>query len=147
MGASANFGAKGAARRGRRYRPMSEINVTPFVDVMLVLLIVFMISAPLLATGVPIELPEAKAKPLDGDTKPLTVSVDQKGRVFLQSTEIKVEEVAPKLKAIARNGYDERIYVRADRSVDYGAVMKVMGVISAAGFRRIGLVTEPDGRG
>lgn len=146
MGASANLGAKAAARRGRRYKPMSEINVTPFVDVMLVLLIVFMISAPLLATGVPIELPETKAKPLDGDTKPLTVSVDQKGRVFLQSTEIKVDEVAPKLKAIARNGYDERVYVRADRSVDYGAVMKVMGVISAAGFRRIGLVTEPDGR-
>ncbi len=147
MGASVNVGAKAAARRGRRYKPMSEINVTPFVDVMLVLLIVFMISAPLLATGVPIELPETKAKPLDGDTKPLTVSVDQKGRVFLQSTEIKVDEVVPKLKAIARNGYDERVYVRADRSVDYGAVMKVMGVISAAGFRRIGLVTEPDGRG
>ena len=146
MGASVNVGAKAAARRGRRYKPMSEINVTPFVDVMLVLLIVFMISAPLLATGVPIELPETKAKPLDGDAKPLTVSVDQKGRVFLQSTEIKVDEVVPKLKAIARNGYDERVYVRADRSVDYGAVMKVMGVISAAGFRRIGLVTEPDGR-
>ncbi len=146
MGASVNIGAKAAARRGRRYKPMSEINVTPFVDVMLVLLIVFMISAPLLATGVPIELPGTKAKPLDGDTKPLTVSVDQKGRVFLQSTEIKVDEVVPKLKAIARNGYDERVYVRADRSVDYGAVMKVMGVISAAGFRRIGLVTEPDER-
>ncbi len=146
MGASVNVGAKAAARRGRRYKPMSEINVTPFVDVMLVLLIVFMISAPLLATGVPIELPETKAKPLDGDTKPLTVSVDAKGRVFLQSTEIKVDEVVPKLKAIARNGYDERVYVRADRTVDYGAVMKVMGVISAAGFRRIGLVTEPDQR-
>ncbi len=146
MGASANLGAKAAARRGRRYKPMSEINVTPFVDVMLVLLIVFMISAPLLTAGVPIELPETKAKPLDGDTKPLTVSVDAKGRVFLQSTEIKVDEVVPKLKAIARNGYDERVYVRADRTVDYGAVMKVMGVISAAGFRRIGLVTEPDQR-
>jgi biopolymer transport protein TolR len=146
MGASMNMGGPRAGRRGRRYKPMSEINVTPFVDVMLVLLIVFMISAPLLTAGVPIELPEARAKPLEGDTKPLTVSVDAKGRVFLQSTEIKVDDVVPKLKAVARNGYDERVYVRADKAVDYGAVMKVMGVISAAGFRRIGLVTEPDGR-
>ena len=146
MGASADFGAKRAGRRGRRYKPMSEINVTPFVDVMLVLLIVFMISAPLLTAGVPLDLPRTKAQSLEGDAKPLTVQLDARGRVFLQSTEIKVDDVVPKLKAIARNGYDERVYVRADKAVDYGAVAKLVSAISAAGFRRIGLVTEPDER-
>jgi biopolymer transport protein TolR len=121
---------------------MSEINVTPFVDVMLVLLIVFMVAAPLLTVGVPIDLPESQAKSIEQDREPLTVSVNDKGQVFLQNTEISVDELVPKLKAIARNGTEERIYVRGDRKVDYGTVMRVMGRLSAAGYRRVALVTE-----
>jgi biopolymer transport protein TolR len=123
---------------------MSEINVTPFVDVMLVLLIIFMVSAPLLTVGVPIDLPQTQAKGLDQDREPLTVSVNLQGQVFLQNSEIKVDELVPKLQAItqARGGLDERIYVRGDRKVDYGTVMRVMGRLSAAGFRRVALVTE-----
>ena len=130
--------------RGRRRRPamMSEINVTPFVDVMLVLLMVFMVAAPLLTVGVPIDLPESQAKSMDQDREPLTVSVNEKGQVFLQNTEIAVEDLVPKLKAIGKGGTDERIYVRGDRKVDYGTVMRVMGRLSAAGYRRVALVTE-----
>ncbi|HSM18797.1 MAG TPA: protein TolR [Hyphomicrobiales bacterium] len=132
----------GGGRRVRRYRPMAEINVTPMVDVMLVLLIVFMVTAPLLTVGVPIDLPETRAQQLQGDKEPLTVSVDTEGNIYLQDTEIVLDEVVPKLLAIASNGYEERIYVRGDRRVNYGTVMKVMGTISDAGFRRIALVTE-----
>jgi biopolymer transport protein TolR len=123
---------------------MAEINVTPMVDVMLVLLIIFMVSAPLLTVGVPLDLPQTQAKSLDNDKEPLTVSVNTKGEVFLQNTEIKVDELVPKLQAItqARGGNDERIYVRGDKKVDYGTVMRVMGRLSAAGFRRVALVTE-----
>jgi biopolymer transport protein TolR len=128
----------------RRYTPMSEINVTPFVDVMLVLLIVFMISAPLLTAGVPVDLPKADAKPLLGDDEPITVTVDPSGKLYLQETEITLDEIVPKLMAIARAGYDERIYVRGDRSVEYGNVMKVMAALSSAGFRHVGLVTVPE---
>jgi biopolymer transport protein TolR len=123
---------------------MAEINVTPMVDVMLVLLIIFMVSAPLLTVGVPIDLPQTKAKSLDNDKEPLTVSVNTKGEVWLQNSTIKIEELVPKLRAItqARGGQDERIYVRGDKAVDYGTVMRVMGRLSAAGFRRVALVTE-----
>ena len=131
-------------RRHRRNPVMAEINVTPMVDVMLVLLIIFMVSAPLLTVGVPIDLPQTQAKSLDQDKEPLTVSVNVQGHVFLQNSEIPVEELVAKLKAItdARGGYEERIYVRGDRKVDYGTVMRVMGRLSAAGFRRVALVTE-----
>jgi biopolymer transport protein TolR len=131
-------------RRHRRAKVMSEINVTPFVDVMLVLLIIFMVSAPLLTVGVPLDLPQTQAKGLDQDREPLTVSVNLQGQVFLQNSEIKVDELVPKLQAItqARGGLDERIYVRGDRKVDYGTVMKVMGRLSTAGYRRVALVTE-----
>jgi biopolymer transport protein TolR len=131
-------------RRHRRRSVMSEINVTPMVDVMLVLLIIFMVSAPLLTVGVPIDLPQTQAKSLGQDKEPLTVSVDTAGKVFLQNSEIPIDELVPKLKAIteARGGTDERIYVRGDRKVDYGTVMKVMGRLSAAGFHRVALVTE-----
>ena len=123
---------------------MSEINVTPMVDVMLVLLIIFMVSAPLLTVGVPIDLPQTQAKSLDQDREPLTLSVNLQGQVFLQNSEIPLEELVPKLKAVtdARGGYDERIYVRGDRKVDYGTVMRVMGRLSSAGFKRVALVTE-----
>ena len=143
----ANGGSAGVSvgkRRHRRKPVMAEINVTPMVDVMLVLLIIFMVSAPLLTVGVPIDLPQTQAKSLDQDQKPLTVSVTTKGQVFLQETEIRVEDLVPKLQAItqARGGMDERIYVRGDRKVDYGTVMRVMGRLSQAGFRRVALVTE-----
>jgi biopolymer transport protein TolR len=139
-------GTAGERRGGRRtYRKLnSEINVTPFVDVMLVLLIVFMVAAPLLTVGVPIELPETKAKPMQGDTEPLTVTVAPDGKVFLQETEVGLETLVPKLEAIAENGYDERIFVRGDKSAGYGEVMQVMGALNAAGFRKIGLVTDSE---
>jgi biopolymer transport protein TolR len=120
---------------------MSEINVTPFVDVMLVLLIIFMVAAPLLTVGVPIDLPETPAKPMNADTQPITVSVNDKGQVYLQETEIAVDEVVPRLEAIAKTGYEERIYVRGDKTADYGTVMQVMARISAAGYKNLGLVT------
>jgi biopolymer transport protein TolR len=123
---------------------MSEINVTPLVDVMLVLLIVFMVAAPLMTVGVPIDLPQTKAKPLQGDTEPITVTVDKDSKVFLQETEIDAETLIPKLEAIAKNGYEERIFVRADTNVDYGSVMKIMGSLNEAGFKKIGLVTGSD---
>src|SRR6266480_4837622 len=145
MGANGSAQATPAGRRRHRRRSiMSEINVTPFVDVMLVLLIIFMISAPLLTVGVPIDLPQTQAKSLDQDREPLTISVNLQGQIFLQNTEIALDELLPKLKAIteARGGTDERIYVRGDRKVDYGTVMKVMGRLSGAGFHRVALVTE-----
>jgi biopolymer transport protein TolR len=133
------------AKRGQRRRGvMSEINVTPMVDVMLVLWVIFLISAPLLTVGVPLDLPQTQAKSLDQDKEPLTISVNSQGQWFLQNTEIAVDDILPKLKAItvARGGMDERIYVRGDRKVDYGTVMKVMGRLSGAGFHRVALVTE-----
>jgi biopolymer transport protein TolR len=140
----ASAATSSSKRRHRRRAVMSEINVTPMVDVMLVLLIIFMVSAPLLTVGVPIDLPRTQAKSLDQDREPLTVSVNGKGEVYLQNAEIKVDDLVPKLQAItqARGGLDERIYVRGDRTVDYGAVMRVMGRLSAAGFHRVALVTE-----
>ena len=134
-------GGRGHRRRGRHHGLMSEINVTPFVDVMLVLLIIFMVAAPLLTVGVPIELPETQARAMNSETQPITVSVNETGQVYLQETEVALEEIVAKLEAIARTGYDERIYVRGDRTADYGTVMKVMARISAAGYRNLGLVT------
>jgi biopolymer transport protein TolR len=129
-------------RRRRRTRPMSEINVTPFVDVMLVLLIVFMVTAPLLTVGVPVDLPKTKAQALSQEREPLSVTIRAGGRIFLQNAPVEEEDLVPKLTAIAANGYDQRIYVRGDKSVDYGRVMEVMGLLSAAGFTHIGLVTD-----
>jgi biopolymer transport protein TolR len=129
-------------RRGRRIRPMAEINVTPFVDVMLVLLIVFMVTAPLLTVGVPVDLPKTKAQALSQDREPLSVTVRRDGSIFLQNTRVSEDDLVPRLTAIAANGYDQRIFVRGDRSVDYGRVMQVMALISAAGFTHIGLVTD-----
>jgi biopolymer transport protein TolR len=146
---AANAAGKGAwqSRRSRlrRAHVMSEINVTPMVDVMLVLLIIFMVAAPLLTAGVPLDLPQTKAKALDVDKEPLQVSVNEKGEVFLNSSEIKLDELLPKLEAVLKargGGLDERIYVRGDKKVDYGTVMKVMGRLSQAGYRKVALVTE-----
>jgi biopolymer transport protein TolR len=134
-------GGRGHRRRGRHHSLMSEINVTPMVDVMLVLLIIFMVAAPLLTVGVPIDLPDTQAKAMNSDTQPITVSINPEGKVYVQETEIPIEEVVPKLQAIAKTGYEERIYVRGDKIADYGTVMKVMARISAAGYKNIGLVT------
>src|SRR6266699_1050027 len=135
-----------AGRRHRRRAVMAEINVTPMVDVMLVLLIIFMVSAPLLTVGVPLDLPQTQAKSLDQDKNPLTLPVNLKGQIFLNDNEIALNDLVPKLKAItdARSGLDERIFVRGDKKVDSGTVMRVMGRLSAAGFRRVALVTEVD---
>jgi biopolymer transport protein TolR len=143
MGAGAQA-SSASGRRGRRRTVMSEINVTPFVDVMLVLLIVFMVSAPLLTVGVPIDLPQSQAKSLSQDNEPLTVSVSVDGKVFLQDKEIQLDDLVPKLQAIvqARNGtLNDQIYVRGDKKVDYGTMMRVMGRLSAAGYHKVALVT------
>ena len=129
--------------RGRlRRRAMAEINVTPFVDVMLVLLIVFMVTAPLLTVGVPVDLPKTKAPALGQDREPLSITVAKDGKIYLQKQEVPQDELVPKLTAISKNGYDQRIFVRGDKSVDYGRVMEVMGLLSQAGFTHIGLVTD-----
>ena len=142
MGVAGGSGGRGRRGRGRGGRAvMSEINVTPFVDVMLVLLIIFMVAAPLLTVGVPIDLPETAAKPMEGQTDPINISVDAAGKVFLQDTEVPFDEIVPKLQAVAKNGVEDRIYVRGDRDADYGTVMRVMARISAAGFKKIGLIT------
>src|SRR6476620_11273740 len=140
-----NAGANVAAGRRHRRRPvMAEINVTPMVDVMLVLLIIFMVSAPLLTVGVRLDLPPTQAKSLEQDKTPLQLSVDVRGRVFINDTEVAMNELIPKLKAItgARGGLDERIFMRADKKADYGTVARVMGQLSGAGFKRLALVTE-----
>ncbi|MBL4645656.1 MAG: protein TolR [Rhizobiales bacterium] len=145
----ANYSGSGSRRRRRRnnHAPMSEINVTPMVDVMLVLLIIFMVAAPLLTVGVPIDLPETSARQLGGDNEPISISITADGIVYLQETEIEIDEIVAKLKAISDNGYEERIYVRGDRETDYGTIMKLMGTISAAGFTRLGLVTTEQNSG
>lgn len=130
-------------RRSRRRRPLAEINVTPFVDVMLVLLIVFMVTAPLLTVGVPVDLPKTRAQALGQDREPLSVTIKRNGQIYLQNLPVAEDELVPKLTAISQNGYDQRIFVRGDASVDYGRVMQVMGMLSAAGFTHIGLVTSP----
>src|SRR6187397_2226249 len=139
----AHSGAFGK-RRHRRTAFMSEINVRPMVDVMLVLLIIFMVSAPLLTVGVPIDLPQSQAKSLEQDKEPLTVSVNEKGQIFLQNSEIAADDLIAKMEAVAqaRGGKDARVYVRGDKRVDYGTMMKVMGRLSSAGFNRVALVTE-----
>jgi biopolymer transport protein TolR len=134
----AEMGRKGR----RRSRPMAEINVTPFVDVMLVLLIVFMVTAPLLTVGVPVDLPKTRAQALGQDREPLSVTIKKGGNIYIQNTPVSDDDLVPRLTAISANGYDQRIFVRGDKSVDYGRVMEVMAMISAAGFTHIGLVTD-----
>jgi biopolymer transport protein TolR len=144
MNMAGSSGGGGRRGRGRRRAVMAEINVTPMVDVMLVLLIIFMVSAPLLTVGVPLDLPQTQAKSLEQDKTPLQLSVDVKGKVFINDTEVAMNELVPKLKAItdARGGLDERIFMRADKKADYGTVARVMGQLSGAGFKRLALVTE-----
>lgn len=135
-------GGGGRRRRGGRKAVMSEINVTPFVDVMLVLLIIFMVAAPMMTVGVPLDLPKTSASALNAETQPITVSVQADGAVFLQETAIPVEEIAAKLQAVATTGYTERIFVRGDGAAPYGVIADVMSRIQSAGYTNIGLVTE-----
>ena len=144
MGASSG-GAGGYTRRSSRrrnnFKAMSDINVTPLVDVMLVLLIIFMVAAPLMTVGVPVELPDTKAKALNSSNEPLTVSVNAEGKVYLQEQEIALEDLAAKLQAIGKAGVEEQIFVRADQAVNYGFVMQVMGELNNAGFKKLAFLT------
>ena len=125
-----------------RSRPMSEINVTPMVDVMLVLLVIFMVTAPLLTVGVTVDLPETKASSIVGDDEPLAISIDDKGQVFIQDTRVELTGLVPRLLAITGNNPDVRIFVRGDKAISYGRVMEIMGTVNAAGFRKVALITE-----
>ena len=132
----------GQSRGRRRSAPMSEINVTPMVDVMLVLLIIFMVTAPLLTVGVQVDLPKTKATIIPGQDEPLAITIDKEGQLYLQETEIDLEGLLPRLDAITGNNPDVRIFVRGDASVNYGRVMEVMGTINAAGYSKVALVTR-----
>ncbi len=136
---------KGHGGRRRRRRQMGEINVTPFVDVMLVLLIVFMITAPMLTMGVAVDLPRAESSPLPGQDEPLSVSIDASGNIYIQETAIELDQLIPRLIAITEQNTETRIFVRGDRLIDYGRVMAVIGSLNRAGFSRVALLTElPD---
>ena len=149
MGVSVAAGGQGGGRRGRRgrkHRSIADINMTPFIDVMLVLLIIFMVAAPLIATGVPIDLPQTSAKPINTDQKPLTIAIDKNGQVTFMDQPVPEAEIVGRLQQAAKQGFDERVYVRGDRKVDYGKVAQVMSLITSAGFKRVALVTEPAGK-
>jgi biopolymer transport protein TolR len=141
MGFTAPTGGRARSRRGGR-TPIAEINVTPMVDVMLVLLIIFMVTAPLLTVGVPVDLPKTDASVITGQDEPLVVSVNNAGDVYLQETEIDLSDLAPRLQAITQNKPDTRIFVRGDKSVNYGRIVEVMGSLNAAGFSRVALIAE-----
>jgi biopolymer transport protein TolR len=142
-GAKAGGYQRRNSRRRSNHGTMSDINVTPLVDVMLVLLIVFMVAAPLMTTGVPIELPRTQAKQLSTPSEPLTISVQADRKVFIDKTEIALVDLATKLQALAKNGNEEQLMVRGDTNVPYGAIMEVMGVLNSAGYSKISLVTTP----
>lgn len=125
-----------------RYTPMAEINVTPFVDVMLVLLIVFMVTAPLLTVGVPVDLPKTEASQINNPDEPLVVTIDAERRLYIQETEVPDDRLVPRLRAITAANPDQRIFVRGDQSITYGEVMRLMGLINAAGFDRVALIAE-----
>ena len=146
MGMSMASGRKGGRRRRGvpRYGAMADINMTPFIDVMLVLLIIFMVAAPLLATGVAVDLPQTKSAPLNIEQKPVSISIDEKGQIFLMDQQVAVEQLVEKLKAAAKTGADERVYVRGSKAVNYGRVAEVMSLVTGAGFKKVALVTEPD---
>ena len=129
--------------RNLKFKPLSEINVTPFVDVMLVLLIIFMVTAPLLTVGVQVDLPESNADTLQSDNEPLEVTINAEGNIFIQETEITLKELVPKLIAITDNRLDTKIYVRGDEVIDYGRVMKLLGELSGSGFSKVALITKP----
>ncbi len=131
-------------RRGRKSGAINEINMTPFIDVMLVLLIIFMVAAPLMTVGVPLDLPQTKAAQLNIDQTPITLSIKQTGQVYLSESELQDNEIVPRLNSVAKTGADERVFVRGDKKVDYGRVAQVMAIVTSGGFKRVALVTESD---
>jgi len=133
-------------RRARRGGAINEINMTPFIDVMLVLLIIFMVAAPMMTVGVPLDLPQTKAAPLNMDSKPVTLSIKETGQVFLADTELTDDAIVGKLAEVAKQGFEERIFVRGAKQVDYGRVAQIMALVTSAGYKRVALVTEPDQR-
>ncbi len=140
MAFTMNTGGRGG--RHGRYRPLAEINVTPLVDVMLVLLIIFMVTAPLMTSGVSVDLPKTNAQPLNSDSEPLTVSIKADGSIFLQDQAIDISDIVAKLQAIAQNNPDRRIFVRGDKDLAYGRIMEVMGTITQGGFTKVALLAE-----
>ncbi|MBN4094235.1 biopolymer transporter ExbD [Methylobacterium radiotolerans] len=144
MAAGASQGGKRRRRRGRRGGPINEINMTPFIDVVLVLLIIFMVAAPMMTVGVPLDLPQSKASPLNSDVKPITLSIRQTGQVFLGEDELTDDSIVPKLMETAKTGTEERVFVRGDKRVDYGRVAQVMAIVTGGGFKKVALVTEPE---
>ncbi|HEY0354351.1 MAG TPA: protein TolR [Enterovirga sp.] len=137
-------GSRRGRRRGRRSGAINEINMTPFIDVMLVLLIIFMVAAPLMTVGVPLDLPQTRAAPLNMDQKPITLSIRQTGQVFLEEAELKDDDIIPRLNATSKQGAEERVYVRGDKKVDYGRVAQVMAIVTGGGYKRVALITEPE---
>ena len=129
-------------RRHARHAVMSEINITPFVDIMLVLVVILMVAAPLLTLGVPVDLPKASVAPVNQEREPLILSVDKEGRIYIQDAEIEVEALVPRLIAVAETNDELRIFVRGDREINYGRVMEVMGLVNRAGFTRVALIAE-----
>jgi biopolymer transport protein TolR len=140
-------GMQGKGKGRARYRPLAEINVTPMVDVMLVLLIIFMVTAPLLTSGVPVDLPKVSAKPINSDAEPLTVSVNAEGKIYLQDQVLELPDLVAKLQAIAKDNNERRIFVRGDKSVSYGTILQVMGTITEGGFTKVALLAEQPGTG
>ena len=146
MGMSVSGARKGGRRRRGvpRYGAMAEINMTPFIDVMLVLLIIFMVAAPLLATGVAVDLPQTKAGQLNVDQKPVAIAIDEKGQIFLMDQQLDVSQLLDRLKETAKQGFDERIYVRGSKTVNYGRVAEIMSLVTSAGYKKVALVTEQE---
>jgi biopolymer transport protein TolR len=147
MGASLSTPGRKGGRRRRgvpRYGAMADINMTPFIDVMLVLLIIFMVAAPLLATGVAVDLPQTKAGALNIDQKPVSIAIDEKGDIFLMDQPVTVEQLLDKLKETVKQGFDERIYVRGSKAVNYGRIAEVMSLVISAGYKKVALVTEQE---
>ncbi|QGY03867.1 biopolymer transporter ExbD [Methylobacterium mesophilicum SR1.6/6] len=144
MAAGASQGGKRRRRRGRRSGAINEINMTPFIDVVLVLLIIFMVAAPMMTVGVPLDLPQSKASPLNSDVKPITLSIRQTGQIFLGEDELTDDTIVPKLMETAKTGTEERVFVRGDKRVDYGRVAQVMAIVTGGGFKKVALVTEPE---
>ena len=146
MGASVGGQGGNWESEDGNFRPVSDINVTPLVDVMLVLLIIFMVAAPMMTAGVPLDLPQTTAAPLNMDSKPVTLSIKETGQVFLAEDELTDDAIVGKLAEVAKSGFDERIFVRGDKQVDYGRVAQIMSIVTSAGYKRVALVTEPDQR-
>jgi biopolymer transport protein TolR len=148
MASSAGMARGGGRRRrrGRRGGAINEINMTPFIDVMLVLLIIFMVAAPMMTVGVPLDLPQTKAAPLNMDSKPVTLSIKETGQIFLGDTELTDDAIVGKLAEVSKQGFEERIFVRGAKQVDYGRVAQIMSLVTSAGYKRVALVTEPDQR-